>query len=239
VRIEVEDTGGGIPQDKIGTLFESYQQADSSIKKKFGGTGLGLAITKKFCEMLGIVIGVESEFGKGTLFWLNIPVRADSLALKKSAEGVTVMMSDRQQPAAQDSMAAQAQQATTYHSVLVVDDDELNRTLMEEVFQISGHRVYIARSGQEAIEIAQANLPDVILMDVAMPDMDGFEATQHLRNDPATAGIIVIACSALATEDLQAQAMQAGCDGFIRKPVSPEVLMRKIAEIIAQAKRKI
>lgn len=76
VRIEVEDTGSGIPREKLEIVFESFKQVDSSIKKKFGGTGLGLAITKKFCEMLGIEIGVESEVGKGTMFWLNIPVHA-------------------------------------------------------------------------------------------------------------------------------------------------------------------
>lgn len=125
-----------------------------------------------------------------------------------------------------------------YQTVLVVDDDDMNLMLMESLFQTTGCTVYIARSGQEAIDIAKEKLPDLIMMDVSMPDMDGFETTQQLRQDPVTAKMIVIACTALILEDIQDQALQAGCDGFIRRPIDPDQLLEKVAEIVATSKRR-
>ena len=241
VRIEVADTGGGIPPDKLGTVFESYEQADRSVKKQFGGTGLGLAITKSFCDMLGIAIGVESEVGKGTTFWLEIPV-ASSSAERMAQEELAASANGR--PRAGEVLfenernAAQADEDAQYESVLVVDDDDMNLMLFTDVFKLEGHTVYLTSSGQEAIAIAQAQQPDVIIMDLAMPDVDGFEATQMLKQNPATAGITIIACSALATEDVQIKALALGCDGFITKPIQPEILLRKVRDIVAAAKRR-
>ena len=225
IRIEIEDTGGGIPQEKLATIFESYAQADSSVKKQFGGTGLGLAITKTFCDMLGIEIDVESEVGKGTLFRLHVPVTStvqDSAAAKRDSQPECAEAFDDARP--------------SYQSVLVVDDEEMNLMLMESVFGLSSYTVYVARSGKEAIEIATARHPDVVLMDMAMPEMDGFEATHALRSNPETADMIIIACSAMATEDVQTNAMQTGCNGFISKPIQPDSLLKKVGDIVRNVK---
>lgn len=266
VRIEVKDSGGGIPKEKLETVFESFKQVDSSIKKNFGGTGLGLAITKKFCEMLGIDIGVESEEGKGTLFWLHIPVHFESIptpAPTSTSSGQASQadsgLTGKTPPALQRGIIQEGetppsspqgiQKETTppyphqggmvdYQTVLVVDDDDMNLTLMEGLFQANGCTVYKAQSGQEALEIAKEKLPDIIMMDVSMPDMDGLEATQQIRQDPAIAQIIVIAFTALALEDIRKQAIQAGCDGFIRRPIDPDQLLKRVAEIVADTKKR-
>lgn len=229
IRIEVEDTGGGIPQEKLSTVFESFSQADSSVKKKFGGTGLGLAITKKFCDMLGIEIGVESEVGKGTMFWLLIPVKSIV------RDGTQTTIEAHPSQATLTDLSGNAR--SLYQSVLVVDDEEMNLTLMQSLFEMSGHTAYIAHSGKEAIELAKVEQPDVIIMDMAMPEIDGFQATQILKTDPETAQSIIVACSAMATEDIQTDALQAGCDGFISKPIQPDSLLKKVDDIVQAVKQ--
>ena len=135
IRIEVQDTGMGIPQEKLGSVFESFKQVDSSINKKFGGTGLGLTITKQFCDMLGIEIGVNSELGRGSTFWLRIPAEeaaADQNAPAFLAEEAAV-------PALQPS-------PTLSQSVLVVDDDEINLQVAGDILKMGGYGLYKALS---------------------------------------------------------------------------------------------
>jgi CheY-like chemotaxis protein len=470
VRIEVEDTGTGIPHNTISKIFESFQQVDGSIKKRFGGTGLGLAITKKFCELLNIEITVESEEGQGTTFCLTIPVQLQTGALEEtrkivSARDMQPMMAPTLQtefktsvlylgdpellstleshftevsvdlqrvetvseciekinaqpvwaiivdpakisakiidqlknnpslrgiPIITHSMPPEASenQAGTVEffsktvtresmmeplfritrmqkgeimvvdddpdarelygailagagytpnlvasgkealelldkerlpqailldllmpgmngfqvlehiqahtawkqipivvltsktlsdeerellreeaqillekgkfsiknlaerietalktmalamtsSVLVVDDNEENLELFGDLFQQSDYRVYKAKSGPEGIEIAKETIPDMILMDLAMPDMDGFEATQLLKQHPTTSDIPVIACSAFATQEFKERAFQVGCEGYITKPVEPERLVEQVAKIALTSK---
>jgi CheY-like chemotaxis protein len=478
VCVEVEDTGCGIHEDQLATIFTSFKQIDGSIKKRFGGTGLGLAITKKLCDSLGIEIGIRSEKGKGTTFWLNVPVKyhlngfrskgatnaqypasgiqepreeieeeffpelssnavlacfspqetcemieqyfgglplelqhvstvAECVELGKSrlvwvilvepdGEGFEALTQLKHEPAfshipvifcsieAQESGFYQSgpvehltkpidrgqllkvllriakQQGdilvvdddpnlralygqilsragyiphvvenglkaldflrdhplpqamildllmpemdgfqvldyvqanetwrripivvvtgktsspeerkridkgaqlllhkgsfpieelpkqiesvvhtvalTGTQSILVVDDNQMNLDLMAGVFQKAGYTVYTANSGQEGVDIAKAVVPDVIVMDLAMPEMDGFEATQQIKQHPPTADITVIACSAFATKDYQKRAFQAGCEGYITKPVEPEHLIEQITKLILTSK---
>ncbi len=470
IRIEVEDTGTGIPKDTISKIFDSFQQVDGSIKKHFGGTGLGLAITKKLCEMLNIEIKVESKEGQGTTFCLAIPVQFQASASEKvgktvsprgmqpimapslqtefkmsvlclgspellstlephftgvsvnlecvetvseclekvkaqpvwaiivdpakfstetiaqfknntSIRGIPIithatpiegtedqagtveffsktvtkesmmeplfritrmqkgevmvvdddpnvrelygillsesgytprlvesgrealnildkerfpqvilldlmmpemdgfqvleciqahpawkqipivvvtskMLSDRERQMIDEEAQLLLEKGqfsirnladhieTTLKtlalamtsSILVVDDNEENLDLFGNLFQQSGYRVYRARSGPEGVEIAKNTIPDMILMDLAMPDMDGFEATQLLKQHQATSDIPVIACSALATQELKEKAFQVGCEGYITKPVEPERLVEQVAKIALTSK---
>lgn len=237
VRLEVEDTGGGIPSEKLSTIFDAFTQADSSIKKKFGGTGLGLAITKQFCNLLGIEIGVRSEVGVGTMFWLHIPLASPQAQTAAQTPGAAEKTIDAA-PVTPVTPVSQVGTGVLYHSVLVVDDEEMNLMLLKSVFESRGCTVAIARSGKEAVKQAQAIIPDLILLDIAMPGMDGVEVAQALRRDPATAGINIIACSAMATEDVRGEALAAGCDGFIQKPVEMDVLLHKVADILARKRNK-
>jgi CheY-like chemotaxis protein len=125
---------------------------------------------------------------------------------------------------------------TGTQSILVVDDNQMNLDLMAGVFRTAGYTVYIANSGQEGVDTAKAVVPDVIVMDLAMPGMDGFEATHQIKQHPPTSDITVIACSAFATKDYQKRAFQAGCEGYITKPIEPEHLIEQITKLILTSK---
>jgi PAS domain S-box-containing protein len=237
VQLDVEDTGTGIHQENLKTIFESFKQADGSIKRKFGGTGLGLAITKNFADMLGIELSVESQVGQGTRFWMRIPVQ--SPVEQPKVAGTTVPVDAATSEHADDT-AAQGETAAAdqTYSVLVVDDDELNLQVVENTFKSVGYTLYIAESGEKALQMAKTVRPDVILMDLAMPDMDGLEATTLLKQDPATADITVIACSALATEDTKAKAFEVGCEGFASRPIEPQNLITLVTNILKRSQNK-
>ncbi len=477
IHVEIEDTGCGIAEENIDHIFESFRQVDGSIKKKFGGTGLGLAITTRLCEMLNIEIGVHTELNKGTLFWIDIPIRfsaseampetlsssedlpdkheetpslvapssaldikvdvkalilcismpaigtslsrhfaglplevaepdsvseaigisnsspvwailvplsgsgfeafiqfkheistrdipiiicspedthqgvyigpvewltqpahvinllqrssvrspgdllvleADTCAaesykqilteagytphiVKNSREAsqrlqeirllqaiiLDVTMPDlegfsmlkeiqthtawRRTPvvfATRESLSEEEQEHVqagiqllhehgsqpapegsswlefVSHSValigtraiLVVDDNEMNLNLMSIVLEDAKHQVYKAQSGQEGITIAREARPDTILIDLAMPGMDGFEATQRLKQDPETSDIIVIACSAFNTREYQERSFQVGCEGYITKPIEPQHLLEQVMKLVVASK---
>lgn len=212
LRIEVEDSGEGIPENKIAHIFESFKQVDGTIHKRFGGTGLGLAITKTFCDMLHIGLGVQSQEGKGTLFWLEVPVifQGDDSRDQEESHAKEGETDEGAEP--------------TFQSILIIDDDDVNRSLLEEIFLSAGYTVYAGKTATEGMALAAKHLPDVILMDLVMEDLDGFEATMRLRQHQLTAHIPVIACSAVATKEFQTKALEAGCVGYISKPVEPERL---------------
>ncbi len=213
ILIEVEDTGEGIPEDKQSQIFDSFKQADCSTTKRFGGTGLGLAITKRFCEMLGIELGMRSTVNKGTTFWLQIPIQA---------QGITLRHEETPPDKAEETPVSD------FQSILLIDDDAMTLNLMEDIFSTHGYTVYTGRSGREGLQQASENAPDVILIDLVMPEMDGFETTLILKQDEQTRDIPVIACSAVATTTFQHKAKLVGCVGYITKPVEPEHLIEQV-----------
>ncbi len=227
IRLEVEDTGEGIPEKKLASIFELFKQADGSTKKKFRGTGLGLAITKSFCDMLRIEIGVHSLVGKGTTFWLRIPltfVADDTCAHVVSSASPSAALTMKTEVAPPSE--------TVFSSVMIVDDDDMNLDLHRSIFHRARYTVYLARSGKECLALLESVTPDVILMDLGMPGMDGFEVTQHLKQQAATAHIPIIACSAFATKDIQEKALHAGCVGYISKPIDPQHFVAQVAHIL-------
>ncbi len=121
-------------------------------------------------------------------------------------------------------------------SILVIDDNEMNLNLMSGVFETSGYTVYEASSAKQGLELAQQVLPDTIVMDLAMPGMDGFEATEMLKRDPTTTDITVIACSAFATSEYKERALQMGCEGYITKPIEPNRLVEQVTRLILNSK---
>ncbi|MDY0092747.1 MAG: response regulator [Candidatus Vecturithrix sp.] len=228
IRVEVKDTGAGIAPEKLGNVFESFKQAEKSTSKEFGGTGLGLAISKSFCDMLGIAIGVESELEKGTLFWLHIPLHTHS---QESGE----QPASKQKHAAlfdQKSLPHGGDEVPAYETVLVIDDDDLNLTLTSTIFQNAGYTVYKTSSGREGIAMAQDFLPDVILIDLAMPEMNGYEVTRILKAHPITAAIPIVACTALATRESEEKAIEAGCSSVLRRPIEPNYLVEHVRKIV-------
>jgi CheY-like chemotaxis protein/two-component sensor histidine kinase len=211
--LEVSDTGIGIPKAQQEHIFGAFSQAAGQSTRKFGGTGLGLTITKRLTEMMRGVIMVESEAGKGSTFRLLFP----KVAITELAEAVAV---------ATDGQGDFNQFAPA--TILVADDVALNRALVAGYFEGTAHKLVTATNGLEALEQAEKHRPNVILMDMRMPELDGHATTKRLKANPALKHIPVIAVTASSFRDEEARARKI-CDGFIRKPFNR-------AELIAELK---
>ncbi|EPR4993734.1 ATP-binding protein [Vibrio navarrensis] len=197
--LAVRDTGIGIEEDKISSLFVAFKQADSSITRKFGGTGLGLAITKHLVELMSGTISVSSEFGKGSEFLVRLPVKE----LKQSKnDNVTKVKSFNKRL-----------------NILVVEDTKSNQMVIKLLLSKLGHKVFMANNGREAIEFIRRNEAplDMVLMDVSMPVMDGLTATRTLRNNGFQMPIVALTAHALESD--RQDCLKSGMDSFIAKPV--------------------
>ncbi len=217
---EIEDTGIGIPIESIEKIFESFRQQDGQSTKKYGGTGLGLTITKRLVEMMNGRIAVRSVLNKGSVFEIvfrDVAISAQSAKVKREElfdpDKITF------EPA----------------TVLVVDDIENNRNLVKEFLLSQPLTIIEAKDGKEAIEVARANKPDIIFMDIRMPIMNGDEATEILKNDDETKDIIVIALTASVMKSDIDQIMEKGFDSFLRKPVQRHDLLKELAQHLANS----
>jgi two-component system cell cycle response regulator DivK len=173
--------------------------------------------------MLDIYIGVQSKIRKGSLFWLEIPAQFQT-------ETVRTKNAARLPEHGKILKEGQEDDDRRQHAlILIIDDNELNLELLGSIFENERYTVLTSISGKEGIRMARQHQPDIVIMDLAMPDMDGIEATQAIKRDPITADIPVIACSALVSTDMREQAFEAGCEGYIPKPVDPQYLVKQVA----------
>ena len=207
----VKDNGIGMTPNQLTTIFESFSQADGSITRTYGGTGLGLAITKALVELMGGTIWVESEFGSGSTFSFCLPMRPGE-------ESVTA-------PQAPSLVLAQQHDAEQVR-ILLAEDNEINQEIALEFLTLLGFSTDVAANGREAVEAARDKEYDLILMDIQMPEMDGFEATRQIRaSGKANAkSIPIIAMTANAMESDKEKSRLAGMNDHISKPIDPELL---------------
>ncbi len=219
----VTDSGIGIPQDKQALLFNRFSQADSSTTRKYGGTGLGLSIVQSLAKLMGGSVGMESEVGKGSRFWFNI--RVDILQEDEESRQIQHVAKKDEYVEAVDRLA---------RHVLVVEDTLMNQKVIEAFLRKLGVRTDIVGNGQEAVDaIMQGMRPDLVLMDVQMPVMDGFQATQLIRQWEHWAGmprLPIIALTAGAFEDDRGNCIQSGMDDFLAKPVDMGKLRTMLAK---------
>jgi PAS domain S-box-containing protein len=229
-RIAVIDTGIGIPPDRLAAVFEAFQQADSSTARKYGGTGLGLTISKALCELLGYQIAVSSEVGRGTTFSVELPATPKPKAAPAEA---AAKETDVTAPASlQPSKPAPERALLKDRLVLVVDDEADSRVLLTNLTEECGFRVITADSGEQALRRAREVRPDLILLDLMMPQMDGWEVLTALKADPQLQSIPVVVTSIVAREN---RGTLLGAVDVLQKPVVREDLLR-VLEACPRAK---
>jgi PAS domain S-box-containing protein len=211
IEFQVRDTGIGMTPDQQAKVFEAFTQADASTTRTYGGTGLGLAITKSFCRLMGGDVTLTSEAGKGTTFVVRLPAvtRAASDAASAAAE--------------KRSESPQATEPQHAPIVLVVDDDPNARELLRRHLQRSGYVVRMATNGQEAIQLARTLQPDVVTLDVMMPQMDGWAVLSAMKEDAALAEIPVIMVTIV---DNQGIGFSLGAADYLIKPINRDRLLR-------------
>jgi two-component system sensor histidine kinase/response regulator len=212
----VRDTGIGLSAEQAGRLFQPFSQADTSTARKHGGTGLGLAICKRLVEMMGGRIWVTSELGRGSDFRFAVRLgRGEDIAAD---------------PGARDGAAAAARARLKGARILVVEDNEFNQQVVGEILESAAASVTLAGNGREALALLSQALFDLVLMDVHMPQMDGYDATRMIRATAGLSGLRVIAMTADATAQERERCLTAGMDDFLAKPIDVELFFLTLAK---------
>lgn len=215
--ISVTDTGIGIPPDRQGQLFRRFSQIDRSR----GGTGLGLAISRRLVEMMGGTVGVQSQAGVGSTFWLSLVLPESDPPVRGCAPCAAELLV-RRRPA----------------RILLAEDLAMNRELIVAMLLGAGHRVDAVANGQQAVEAVQRSVYDLVLMDVHMPELDGHAATRAIRTLPPPVGSIpILAMSASALPDEVQRCHDAGMNGHVAKPVDRGILLDAIDHAVGGAVR--
>jgi len=213
----VQDNGIGIPEDKLNSIFESFTQASSSTTRQYGGTGLGLTISKQFIELQGGIISVKSKLNEGSSFTFRL-----SFNKPKANTPVT--------PAAPVSLLPVHPSRLGRLHVLLAEDNEINQLLVKKVMSEWGFHLDIAQNGLQALELFYINEYDIILMDMQMPEMDGYKTTASIRNrNTIKSNTPIIALTAHASAGEEAKCLEAGADAYLSKPFKADLLLQEIA----------
>jgi len=225
IRVGVTDSGIGISAENIKLLFNSFSQVDTSSRKSFGGTGLGLAISKEIAALMKGEVGVDSAEGQGSTFWFTIELKETAIAPMQQATEVAEI--------------SLANFFSDYHpQILLVDDNAVNRKVASEIMRKAGCIVTTADSGPAAIALVRGKPDfDVIFMDIQMPDMDGVETTQHLRNEFGNQLPIIVAMTAYSMREDRERFISQGLDDYIAKPIRAQSLIAKVKELVDARQR--
>ena len=218
LRFEVRDTGVGIPRENQSALFQPFWQADTSISRRYGGSGLGLFICRRLAEFMGGEVGVESEAGAGSMFWLNIEFEKG----EGSLAGVEPFSQVR--PLTADFAGLMGAR------VLVAEDHSFNTQVVTELLESAGVVVCVANNGAEALDLLRNDVFDAVLMDMQMPVMDGLEATRRIRTELGLVHLPVIAMTANTSNADRELSLAAGMNDHIGKPFQPELLFSTLAK---------
>ena len=219
IELAVQDTGIGIPADRLASIFDPFAQADATMTRRFGGTGLGTTIARQLTQLMGGEIGVESTLGEGSRFWVRIPFAvADEVLPAAPSTGALVALPPMR--------------------LLVADDVPENLHLLELRLGAMGHQVVTATNGRDALQRLKAGAFHLALLDVQMPEMDGLQACRLWREHEAAHDLLrlpVIALTASAMQDDREQTTQAGMDGFATKPIDWSALTAEMARVLGLA----
>ncbi|MBN1125981.1 MAG: CBS domain-containing protein [Sedimentisphaerales bacterium] len=223
IRFDVEDTGIGIGPEQQETIFDVFSQADSSTTRKFGGTGLGLAITRQLAELLGGTLTMSSQMNRGSVFSLIIPANVkpdEQPSLDKYEQANEI----------QDELPVEIHETGSKIRVLVAEDNPANQMLIDLLLRRAGLESILVGDGQEAVEKAASEDFDLILMDIQMPRMNGYEATRELRRNGFEKPIIAVTAHAMVGD--AEKCLEAGCNNYISKPVKRDVFYTILAKYV-------
>jgi two-component system, sensor histidine kinase len=214
IRFSISDTGIGIAREKQQQIFESFRQADSSITRQYGGTGLGLAISCQLAELMGSRIELSSEKDRGSTFWLDCALPAEPPPEQHLPAVVPI-----------DTASWSTPEDLKHYRVLLAEDDRINQTVVTALLDQLGLAVTVVSNGREAVDEMVANDYDLVLMDLQMPEIDGFEATRQIRLlEGARGETPIVALTAHAMEKDRDKCRQAGMNDFLSKPIDGDRL---------------
>jgi CheY-like chemotaxis protein len=205
--VTVKDDGAGIPPDKLDTIFDMFMQVDSTAERSQGGLGIGLTLVKRLAEMHGGSVEAKSDGeGQGSAFIVRLPVLI-------TAAGIS--------PAASDAPAASSGQ----RRILIVDDNKDSADSLAMLLEITGNKTYMAHDGVEAVEAIEKHRPEVVLLDIGLPKLDGHEVCRRVREQPWGKDIVVIALTGWGQEDDRRKSEEAGFNGHLVKPIDYDKLL--------------
>ena len=216
LRFEVEDSGIGMNEEQLARIFQPFEQVGEA-RRREGGTGLGLAISQQLIHLMGSNIQAKSQLGQGSLFWfeLDLPIVAATLTAALSApQAITGYQGPRKK-------------------VLIVDDVPQNRIMLMDALSSLGFEVWDAGDGQECLDLLDSVKPDLIVMDVMMPVMNGWETTRRIRALPACASVAIIIVTASPTREDELRSYAAGANAFLPKPIEHDLLLKAIGELLS------
>jgi signal transduction histidine kinase/DNA-binding response OmpR family regulator len=227
LEFKVQDSGIGMSKETLGTLFRSFTQADASISNRFGGSGMGLAICSRLVDLMGGTIRVESQFGHGSTFYVQIPLRVPQPLHASPKEPVLAHASARNTlPTPLDGLR-----------VLLAEDHAINEMVMRQMLSRLGCHIEVAHNGQEAVKIWQRGQIDLILMDVQMPECNGLMATQQIRMAEQKAQVKrvpIVALTANAMSGDRDRCLAAGMDAYLSKPLKGDALVETVRAVLTE-----
>ena len=212
IRLCVQDTGIGIPEDKLSEIFDPFKQADASTTREYGGTGLGLAITKKLVSLLNGEIKIESEVGHGSRFTILLPFEeVEQIEEPESAESQNFEIGSTE-----NSFAGSGK-------ILIAEDSPLNQKLLDTILSKAGYEFDIVADGLEAVKQVQKHDYSMVLMDIQMPNMNGYDATQEIRQQGYDLPIIAVTANAMNGD--REKCISVGCSDYLAKPIKRDALI--------------